>query len=133
MVSLPVTANSTEGSYEVYADAGGNTGDYLTYTLTNQLIRYLLTVNLAGDGSGTVTGSGINCFDGAGADCTQNYVEGTEVTLVAAADSGSSFTVWSGGGCSGTGNCVVTMSQTRSVTATFTSEEKLIFLPLAIR
>jgi len=43
-VSLPVTANGTAGSYEVYADAGGNIGEFLTYSLTNQLAIYLPVV-----------------------------------------------------------------------------------------
>ena len=45
----------------------------------------------------------------------------TEVTLTATPNGASAFTGWSGGGCSGTGTCVVTMDQARSVTATFSS------------
>jgi Divergent InlB B-repeat domain len=41
------------------------------------------------------------------------------VTLTAVADSGSRFVGWSGGGCSGTEPCTVTMGEARSVTATF--------------
>jgi hypothetical protein len=41
------------------------------------------------------------------------------VTLSTAAGSGSSFTGWSGGGCSGTWTCTVTMTSDQSVTATF--------------
>src|SRR5205085_989299 len=44
---------------------------------------------------------------------------GTSVTLTAAA-SGSTFTGWSGEGCSGTSTCTVRLRQARSVTATFT-------------
>jgi phospholipase C len=43
------------------------------------------------------------------------------VTLVAAAVAGSSFAGWSGGGCSGTANCVVTLNASENVTATFNS------------
>jgi len=41
--------------------------------------------------------------------------------LTAAGDtsSGSIFTGWSGGGCSGTGTCVVNLTDNTSVTATF--------------
>jgi hypothetical protein len=81
---------------------------------------YDLTVNLAGDGDGTVTGTGINCFNGAGADCTETYAGGTVITLTATADTGSTFTGWNGSGCSGTGNCEITMSQSRAVEASFT-------------
>ena len=39
--------------------------------------------------------------------------------LSAAADAGSTFTGWSGGGCSGTGSCLLTMDSARAVTAGF--------------
>jgi hypothetical protein len=41
------------------------------------------------------------------------------VTLTAVVDSGSIFTGWSGGGCSGTGTCVVSLNADTSVTASF--------------
>jgi hypothetical protein len=79
-------------------------------------LRRTLTVTKTGTGSGTVTGSGINC----GTDCMQTYDEGTSVTLTATPATGSTFTGWSGGGCSGTAPCVISMTQNRTVTATFT-------------
>jgi hypothetical protein len=81
--------------------------------------EFALTVALAGAGSGTVTSSpaGINC----GIDCSEAYAAGTEVTLTATPASGSTFSGWSGS-CTGTGACKVTMSQARSVTATFAKE-----------
>jgi hypothetical protein len=75
------------------------------------LKTHTLTVNKVGSGSGSVT-----CDGGA---CASSYPEGTKVTLGATAASGSSFAGWSGGGCSGTGSCVVTMSADTAVTATF--------------
>jgi hypothetical protein len=87
----------------------------------------MLTVVLAGDGRGTVTGDGINCFTGTGADCTETYPYGTSVTLSASADPGSTFTGW-GGSCSGTGDCQVTMDAPVSVTATFADYE-VVSLP----
>ena len=79
--------------------------------------QYTLTVQKAGSGSGTVTSSpsGIDC----GSDCTETYNAGTIVTLTAVAASGSIFEGWSGGGCSGTGTCAVTMDTSKTVTATF--------------
>ena len=71
-------------------------------------------VAAAGSGSGQVTGPGIACPG----DCTQSYTVDTEVVLHAAADPGSAFTGW-GGDCAGAGECSVTMSSDRSVTATF--------------
>ncbi len=81
--------------------------------------EFALTVSLAGTGSGTVTSSpaGINC----GIDCSEAFASGTEVTLTATPATGSTFSGWSGS-CAGTGACKVTMSATRSVTATFTKE-----------
>lgn len=78
---------------------------------------YVLDVSPTGTGSGTVTSDvgAINC----GATCSDNYSDGTVVTLTATPNSGSNFAGWSGGGCSGTGSCVVTMSSDLNVTATF--------------
>jgi hypothetical protein len=93
----------------------------------------ILNVTKAGTGSGTVTSSpaGITC----GSNCTYSYDKSTTVTLNSSASTGSTFTGWSGGGCSGTGVCVVSMSSAQSVTATFTLPDltitNLTVLPLA--
>lgn len=89
------------------------------FDLESSPSEFALTVALAGTGSGTVTSSpaGISC----GIDCSEAFASGTEVTLAAAPATGSTFSGWSGA-CSGTGACKVTMSATRSVTATFTKE-----------
>jgi len=78
--------------------------------------EFALTVEPKGSGLGTVTSSpgSINC----GIVCSDAFVAGTEVTLTATPASGSTFAGWSGA-CTGTGTCKVTMSQSRSVTATF--------------
>jgi hypothetical protein len=80
---------------------------------------YPLAVQLTGEGKGSVTSSpsGIDC----GSSCQALFNLGTKVTLSATAASGSTFTGWAGAGCSGTGGCEVTMSEARSVTATFAS------------
>ncbi|MBX7188305.1 MAG: hypothetical protein K1X27_01790 [Solirubrobacterales bacterium] len=79
---------------------------------------YKLTVTKAGTGAGTVASNpvGINC----GSDCEESYGPGTMVTLIAAAKPGSTFQGWSGP-CSGIRACQVTMSESRNVTATFSS------------
>jgi subtilisin family serine protease len=81
------------------------------------LDHHKLTATKGGNGTGTVTSSpaGIDC----GSTCSHSFSSGTVVTLTAAASTGSSFTGWSGGGCSGTGQCQVTMTAAETVTANF--------------
>lgn len=73
-----------------------------------------LSVSLTGTGRGRVTGAGISCPG----TCSHTYAHGTSVTLSARPASGSSFVGWSDA-CRGTGNCRVTLSASKSVTATF--------------
>lgn len=82
-------------------------------------VQRTLTVARSGTGSGTATSNpaGINC----GSTCSAQFNGGTQVILTASAASGSTFTGWSGGGCSGTGTCRVTMSADQAVTATFSA------------
>ncbi|MEX0972951.1 MAG: hypothetical protein WDZ46_06800 [Solirubrobacterales bacterium] len=101
--------DSTSGE-ECTVTIGSETEVAATFDLTHQL-----TVSKGGSGSGTVTGTGIDC----GVDCAEVYSEGTEVTLTATAAAGSTFAGWSGGGCSGTGSCVMTIGADTGVTATF--------------
>ena len=91
-----------------------DTGVTATFNTTPP-VTHTLTVSLNGSGSVTSSPAGINC----GATCSHGFTAGTPITLIAAADSGSTFSGWSGGGCSGTGNCVVTLNSDTAVTATF--------------
>ena len=77
---------------------------------------HTLTITKSGTGSGTVTSApvGINC----GAACSASFNSGTQVTLTETATAGSRFVGWSGGGCSGTGTCVVTLNSNETITAT---------------
>lgn len=79
---------------------------------------HTLSVTLAGAGTVTSTPAGIAC----GADCTEAYRQGTAVTLAATPGAGSSFTGWSGGGCGGTGGCLVTMNAATTVMASFAGD-----------
>ena len=85
-----------------------------------------LTAATSGNGSGSVTStpSGIDCHSGSSSDCTKSAIEGSDITLQASADAGSTFTGWSGGGCSGTGSCVVTLDAAKTVTADFTLQKR---------
>lgn len=83
----------------------------------------LLTVQVAnvlgGAGSVTSNPAGISC-QGAGGGCSAAFMKGTQVTLSAQAPAGN-FAGWSGGGCSGTAGCTLTLSQDVQVQAVFTS------------
>jgi len=76
-----------------------------------------LTVSKAGSGSGIVTSkpAAIEC----GQACSTELDASTKVALHAIPAVGSTFTGWSGEGCSGTGSCKVLMNEARNVTATF--------------
>jgi predicted outer membrane repeat protein len=89
----------------------------------------ILTISLEGDGSGTVTGEGIHCHEGPGADCSETFLFGTTVSLSASAESGSVFDGWSGP-CGGIGGCDVKMDAAKTVTGTFNQNIELVFLPL---
>lgn len=88
-----------------------------TVSATFVIESYGLWISKSGTGSGTVTSSplGISC----GSACNANYDYGTVVTLTQTPASGSVFAGWSGGGCSGTGNCAVTMSGDQNTTAAY--------------
>lgn len=92
---------------------------------------HALTVGGSGAGSARVISSpdGIACDleagSGSGA-CSADFKEGTSVTLTVDADPGSTFDAWSGP-CSGSGTCVVAMSEPRQVSA------RLLGPPVAIR
>ncbi len=49
----------------------------------------------------------------------ETFLPGTSVTLTAAPAAGYTFSGWSGGGCSGTAPCLLTMNADTTVTATF--------------
>ncbi len=80
-----------------------------------------LTVTKTGLGAVISNDLGISC----GADCTESYDQGTEVTLTAQPEADSAFAGWSGA-CSGTeSQCVILMNQDLTVTATFYSPARL--------
>jgi uncharacterized delta-60 repeat protein len=89
-----------------------------------QAPAHLLTVALAGSGTGTVRSqvagsNGIDC----GLACTDDYIENSMVVLNAVPAAGSSFTGWTGPCYGGTGSqslsCLVTLSSNMTVTANF--------------
>ena len=94
---------------------------------------YQMTVAGGSNGDGSVTSSpaGVTCQITGGAaaasGCTATFATSSQVTLSAAAATGSFLKAWSGGGCdaNGTGvggssgTCVVTMSQAQAIVASF--------------
>ena len=84
---------------------------------TPSVQQYSLAITKSGTGSGTVTSStgGINC----GAVCIAPYNSGSVVTLTAAPAGNSTFSSWSGGGCTGSGTCSLSVNANITVTAAF--------------
>jgi glucose/arabinose dehydrogenase len=73
-----------------------------------------LSVGIAGDGSGRVTGHGIDCPG----DCSEVTYDAARVTLSATPDAGSRFAGWSGA-CSRTYSCLLAVTADTSATAAF--------------
>lgn len=81
---------------------------------------WTMTVTVVGSGSVASTPAGIACPT----DCTESYVDGTSVDLLATPSAGWTFTSWAGSVCTGqspANPCTgIPMTNTRSITATFT-------------
>ena len=111
------------GAPQVAFDASGKAFVvWARFNGTNLIVQaayaaHTLSVSTAGSGSGSVTGGAINCPG----TCSHAYPEGTVVALTATPAAGSTFAGWSGGGCTGTAACSVTMSSDQAVSATFTT------------
>ncbi|MBZ5537885.1 MAG: hypothetical protein LAO31_18170 [Acidobacteriia bacterium] len=99
------------------SDRTADPGYPFNFHITQRGLNQSLTLTKAGSGTGTVTSAppGINC----GSTCSFSFSYNQQVTLTAQAGANSIFTGWSGEGCTGTGTCLVTMTQARNVTATF--------------
>jgi Divergent InlB B-repeat domain len=87
-----------------------------------EIPSFSLTITVKGKGS-------VAALVGAATDksctsrCVLSYMSGSTVTLSANAAARSRFGGWSGG-CSGKGDCVLTMTRSTSVTATFAAKPK---------
>jgi hypothetical protein len=81
--------------------------------------KHLLSVTVSG--SGSVTGTGINCPG----TCSAEFDHGAAVKLVASADPHSKPATWAGcDNVNASNECEVTMSAAKSVTATFAKEKR---------
>jgi parallel beta-helix repeat protein len=99
----PITLTATPNADSIFTGWTG-TGCSENVTIITQmsctanfaLSGHTLTLNKAGTGNGTVSSTGIDC----GADCTESYVNGTALSLNIIPDANSTFTGWTGTGCS---------------------------------
>ena len=94
-----------------------NTTVFARFGVSSSVTRFTLSVTREGSSSGTVTSSpaGIDC----GTACAATYDSGTVVTLTATPAANATFDGWTGGGCSGTGPCTLTLTADTTVTARF--------------
>jgi hypothetical protein len=95
-----------------------------TVSILLGVLHQQLALTTAGTGGGYVdsTPAGTDCGQNVAGHttCSQRYIDGSRVTLIAHTNADSDFGGFSGPGCSGVINaCVVTMDQARAVTATF--------------
>ncbi len=122
--NMQVTLNATPSAGQTFVGWSGGcsgTGSCVVPVTPNLHViatftgHDTLTVSTTGNGTVTSTDGLINCPG----TCSHTYPYNTQVTLNAAPPAGWVFSGWSGA-CSGTGSCVVTMTQNLSVGATFT-------------
>jgi uncharacterized repeat protein (TIGR02543 family) len=132
--NTPVTLNAMSApgwSFAGWSGACSGTGSCqvtmtqnqsVTATFTQNPNFFTLSVSVSGNGTVTSTDGDIICPG----TCSHTYPGNTQVTLNASPGLGSAFSGWSGGGCSGTGPCIVTMTQNQSATATFTGQQDMV-------
>ena len=84
-------------------------------------VRNVVAVNFAGPGNGRIASqpSGLECTS----NCSEEFDQGSTITLSAIADPGSTFQGWSGAGCTGTGVCEVDVTGDLQITATFAVQD----------
>jgi Divergent InlB B-repeat domain len=115
-VDAEPTALALDGAGKVYATSG-NTEAASLDAFGPTVAAASLAVAKTGAGEGTVTSdpAGIDC----GAACKAEYNAGSEVTLTAVPAPGSEFAGWSGGGCSLSRICHLTVVGNVEVSAEF--------------
>lgn len=122
LTAIPDAGSSFDGWGGACASATGATcivtmTEARAVTATFALRDWDLSVTLAGTGRGRVASSpgALDC----GTRCDEAFEHGTIVTLTAVEDASSTFAGW-GGACSGAAaTCTVSMTEARTVTATF--------------
>ncbi|MFL5912203.1 MAG: InlB B-repeat-containing protein [Gaiellaceae bacterium] len=130
--SLTLTAIPASGSSGAFTSWGGSCSAFTSTTCTITMTgaanvqatfaggntTYLLTAQVVGNGR--ITGAGLDCNAAGGSGCAASQAASANVIVTATPSFGTTFTGWSGGVCSGTTpTCTVSMTQARSVVATF--------------
>ena len=113
----PTAVVGTTYCYRVKASNAFGDSGYSKEACGSPATGFDFTIAKAGTGSGTVVSSppGISC----GGNCVTSFPAGKVISLTATPASGSFFSGWSGGGCSGTAPCVMAGNTPVVVTATF--------------
>ena len=109
---LRITVTPAQATVDYISSASSSNGAInYTYTIApnTPVVTHNLTVNVSPSGAGTTSPSG-----------TTAIAEGSVVGVTATANSGYTFSSWSGA-CTGTGGCSVTMAADKTVTANFTA------------
>jgi len=105
---------------KAYDQAGNTSGLSNPVSLTLPPSTSTLSVSIVGNGMVTSSPTGIRCPSNS---CSTSYGTGSTVTLTAKPDKRWKFTGWSGA-CSGTGECVMQLSNDQVVEATFSQGRK---------
>lgn len=119
-VTLTATADATS-DFEGWSGACTGIGSCVVVVANAQAVtahftaKQTLTVTKSGLGVVTSNPAGINC----GPACAALFRFGETVSLQAAPSVNYLFVGWNGGGCSGTGSCVVTANAAMQVNAAF--------------
>jgi uncharacterized repeat protein (TIGR01451 family) len=79
---------------------------------------YTLTLSKTGNGSVSSIPAAISCGTGC-SNASATFLQGSQVLLTPTPTAGATFLGWTGGGCTGTGSCTITLSANTTVTAAF--------------
>lgn len=121
--AVPTVASTVRNAVLKLTYSGGESISPLFSIISS----YKLDVIINGNGSVHSTDPGltpaVSCSAGT---CSNDYAPGTTINLSASSPWHAQFSGWSGGGCSGTGSCNITMNSPLSVTANFTENANVV-------